>query len=48
MDILAHTLWAGAGVALLGRRVPIKPGVATATLALAALPDVFQMLPVLA
>jgi hypothetical protein len=48
MDILAHTLWAGVGVALLGRRVPIKPGVATAILALAALPDVFQMLPVLA
>ena len=47
MDILAHTLWAGAAVALLGRRLPIKPTVATATIALAALPDVLQMLPVL-
>ena len=47
MDILAHTLWAGAGVALLGRRVTIKPGKAAATIALAALPDVFQILPVL-
>ncbi|WP_210732016.1 hypothetical protein [Hydrogenophaga sp. PAMC20947] len=47
MDILAHTLWASAGVALLSRRVPIKPGAAAATIALAALPDVFQMLPVL-
>ena len=47
MDILAHTLWAGAGVALLGRRVTIEPRTAAATIALAALPDVFQMLPVL-
>jgi hypothetical protein len=47
MDILAHTLWAGVGVALLRRRKPITPRTAVATMALAALPDVFQMLPVL-
>lgn len=47
MDILAHTLWAGAGVALLSRHVPIKPRMAAATIVLAALPDVLQMLPVL-
>ena len=47
MDILAHTLWAGTGVALLSRHVPIKRSVAAATIVLAAVPDVFQMLPVL-
>lgn len=47
MDILAHTLWAGAGVVLLHRRKPIARRVAVATVALAALPDVFQMIPVL-
>ena len=47
MDILAHTLWAGVGVVLLHRRRPIAPRVAVATMALAALPDVFQMIPVL-
>ena len=48
MDILAHSLWAGAGVALLHRRLPVSPRVAGATVTLAALPDVFQTLPVLA
>ena len=48
MDILAHTLWAGIGVALLRRRRPITPPVAAATVALAALPDVVHMLPILA
>ncbi len=47
MDIFAHTLWAGAGVALLRRSRPITSRTAFATLALAASPDVFQMLPVL-
>ncbi|MEO8249649.1 MAG: hypothetical protein ABI589_09785 [Burkholderiales bacterium] len=47
MDMLADTLWAGAGVALLSRRVLIKPSVVAATIVLAALPDVFQMFPVL-
>ena len=48
MDILAHSLWAGIGVALLRRHRPIAPGTAAATVALAALPDVVQMLPILA
>lgn len=47
MDILAHTLWAAIGVSLLRRRRPITSRVAVATMALAALPDVFQMIPVL-
>jgi hypothetical protein len=37
MDILAHTLWAGAGLAPLIRRASIKPDVAIATIGLAAL-----------
>jgi hypothetical protein len=48
MDILAHSLWAGAGVALLGRRMLVSRLTAAVTITLAALPDVFQMLPVLA
>lgn len=47
MDILAHSLWAGVGVAVLGRRLAIPARTAAATIALAALPDVLQMLPVL-
>jgi hypothetical protein len=45
MDILAHTLWAGAGVALAGRRWPITPRVAALTVALAALPDILHLAP---
>ena len=48
MDILAHTLWAGAGVALARRRWPIATRTAAATLMLAALPDVVQLLPIIA
>jgi len=48
MDILAHTLWAGAGVVLLHRRRPVIARTAALTLGLAALPDIAQMLPVLA
>ena len=48
MDILAHTLWAGAGVALARRRWPIATGTAAATVMLAALPDVVQLLPIVA
>jgi hypothetical protein len=47
MDILAHALWAGAGVALIHRRRPIAPRTAVATIALAAMPDVGHMLPML-
>ena len=48
MDILAHTLWAGAGTALVARRWPIAPRTAVATMVLAALPDVFHLLPLIA
>lgn len=48
MDILAHSLWAGVGVAVLRRRIAVSPRTAAATIGLAALPDVLQMLPVLA
>ena len=48
MDILAHSLWAGIGVAVLCRSRPITPRTAAATVALAALPDVLQLLPILA
>ncbi len=48
MDILAHTLWAGVGVAVLRRHRAVTPRTAVATVALAALPDVMHMLPLLA
>lgn len=48
MDILAHSLWASVGVAALARRRPVAGRTAALTVGLAALPDVFQMLPVLA
>ena len=49
MDILAHTLWAGLGTAWLARRRRnVTRRTVAATMALAALPDVIQMLPVLA
>ncbi len=47
MDILAHTLWAGAGTAMMHRRWPIAPRSVALTVALAALPDVIHMLPLL-
>lgn len=49
MDIVAHTLWAGLGAAWLARRRrDVTRKTVAATMALAALPDVIQMLPVLA
>ena len=48
MDILAHALWAGVGVAWLRRRVPVTGRAAALTVGLAALPDIPQSLPVLA
>ena len=47
MDILAHTLWAGVGVALARRRWAITRSSAAATVSLAALPDVMHLLPLL-
>jgi hypothetical protein len=46
MDILAHALWAGAGVALARRRWPISPRTAALTVTLAVLPDAPHMLPI--
>jgi LexA-binding, inner membrane-associated putative hydrolase len=47
MDIAAHALWAGIGVVALRRRRPITPATAVLAVALAVLPDVLQLLPVL-
>lgn len=46
MDIVAHTLWAGAGVTVLARHRSIAGRTAVATLAMAALPDVLHLLPI--
>ncbi len=48
MDILAHALWAGAGVALLQRRRPVTARTGLLTIALAVLPDIPHLLPLLA
>jgi hypothetical protein len=48
MDIFAHALWAGAGVALARRRWPIAPRTAALTVLLAVLPDVLHLLPIMA
>jgi hypothetical protein len=48
MDIVAHALWAGVGVALARRKMPIERRTAGLTVALAVLPDVLQLLPLLA
>ena len=47
MDIVAHTLWAGAGLVLARRRWVIAPCTVVLTLALAALPDIPHLLPVI-
>lgn len=47
MDILAHALWAGAGVAAAHGRYPMAVRTAAATVALASLPDLGQILPIL-
>ena len=47
MDVVAHGLWAGVGVALLARRLSISPATAATTIGLAVLPDLLQMLPVI-
>lgn len=46
MDILAHALWAGAGIAAAHHRRPIAPRIAVATVALAVVPDLGHMLPI--
>ena len=47
MDVIAHALWAGAGVALLRRRRPVTARTALLTVVLAVLPDIPHLLPVL-
>ena len=46
MDILAHALWAGAGIALARRRWIVPTRTLIATVVLAALPDLFHLLPI--
>jgi hypothetical protein len=48
MDIVAHTLWAGVAVAVLRRHRPISRRTLVATIGMAALPDVAQLLPIVA
>jgi hypothetical protein len=52
MDMLAHALWAGAGLAVLRRRPALRPALGTAlgvgAVAASVLPDLMQGLPVLA
>lgn len=47
MDILAHALWAGAGLGLAGRRRPLNKRTVVLTVALAAVPDIFHLLPII-
>ncbi len=47
MDIVAHGLWAALGVAFVRRRRPIAARTAAAVVALALLPDLAQLLPLL-
>ena len=48
MDIAAHALWAGLGVVALRRHIKLSRGAAWTTIALAVLPDLLQLIPVLA
>jgi hypothetical protein len=48
VDIVAHGLWAGIGIALARRRWPISNRTAAATVTLAMLPDLAQLAPLLA
>jgi len=48
MDIVAHALWAGIGVAAARRWWPISRRDATLTVALAVAPDLLQLAPLLA
>jgi len=47
MDILAHALWAGAGVTLARRRWSLTSATVATTVVLAVLPDVFHVLPII-
>ncbi len=47
MDIAAHALWVGVGLAIIHRRHRISPRIAASTLALAVLPDLAHLLPMI-
>jgi LexA-binding, inner membrane-associated putative hydrolase len=47
MDIVAHGLWAGIGVAAAARRWPVTRRTGAATVALAMAPDLAQLLPLI-
>jgi hypothetical protein len=47
MDIVAHGLWAGIAVALWQRRRPVSRRTAALTVAMAAMPDLAQLLPLM-
>lgn len=46
MDVVAHALWAGAGIILARRRWRISPRVAALTVAMAVMPDIPHLVPV--
>ena len=46
MDILAHALWAGAGLGLARQRWAVPSKTLAATVVLAVLPDLFHLLPI--
>ena len=46
MDIFAHAIWAGMGVALARRRWIVPTRTLIATVVLATLPDIFHLLPI--
>lgn len=46
MDIVAHSLWAGVGIVVAARRWPVSANQARTTVALAALPDIGQLIPI--
>ena len=48
MDIVAHGLWVGIGLAAAGRRWRITRRTAVATLGMAVVPDLAQLLPLIA
>ena len=47
MDILAHSLWAGAGLAVARRHVVLSRRTVVATITLAALPDLIHLTPII-
>jgi hypothetical protein len=47
MDVFAHALWAGIGIAAISRTRPIETRTVVATVGLAALPDLVRPLPLM-